>query len=590
MSDFNRYVTTNPGTKITRSRFDMSHRHLTTLNAGSLYPIARWEVLPSDTFTIDLSIVARMQTPIHPVMDNCYLDVFFFFVPNRLVWEHWKEFMGESTDGFLQDTEYEEPHIIFGDPVPKGSIYDHFEIPQGYVSADDSLGPSDLPIRSYGLIWNEWFRDQNVSPELFIDKSDSNTILSTIRVSDNDLGDLTYGILGDQESWFSEGQRLADSLGYTMVNSWKHGRPLPVAKYHDLFTSALPLPQRGPAVALPLSAIYNDGLPVLTKESLVPLNYNEDGFIDSSYLKVNSPSDVADAYGTYNLSMMYGEVGFTSGSTGTGNYTEGIFPTNLWADASTASISIEVFRQAYAMQRLFEREARSGSRYTELIRSAFGVTSPDARQQRPELIGLRRIPITMAQVVQNSATDETSPQGNTAAYSLTSDKSSYCTYSSTEHGNIIALACIRTDHTYQQGLSKDWTRRRRFDYYDPVFANLGEQPIKVSELYAFGTKEEQNAVFGYQEAWYEYRNKTSKITGELSSLYAQSLDVWHYGDEFMSAPTLSPEFIYETRENLDRTLAVDSNTADQFLADFYFGTVVTRPLPLYSVPGLSGHF
>lgn len=585
MSDFNRYVTTNPGTKITRSRFDMSHRHLTTLNAGSLYPIARWEVLPSDTFTIDMSIVARMQTPIHPVMDNCYLDVFFFFVPNRLVWEHWKEFMGESTDGFLQDTEYEEPHVIFREPVPKGSIYDHFEIPQGYVSADDTLGPSDIPIRDYGLVWNEWFRDQNVSPELFIDKSDSNTILRTIRATDTSLGELNYGILGDQESWFSEGQRLADSFGYTMVNSWKQGRPLPVAKYHDLFTSALPLPQRGPAVALPLSAIYDEGLPVLPQANKIPGIDNE----QQAGLKMDSYAYVGSANATYNIAINNGYLGFSQGGS-VGDFLEGVFPTNLWADASTASISIEVFRQAYAMQRLFEREARSGSRYTELIRSAFGVTSPDARQQRPELIGLRRIPITMAQVVQNSATDETSPQGNTAAYSLTSDKSSYCTFSSTEHGNIIALACIRTDHTYQQGLSKDWTRRRRFDYYDPVFANLGEQPIKVSELYAFGTAAEQNAVFGYQEAWYEYRNKTSKITGELSSLYAQSLDVWHYGDVFMSAPTLSPEFIYETRENLDRTLAVDSNTADQFLTDFYFDTTVTRPLPLYSVPGLSGHF
>ena len=430
MSDFNRYVTTQPGTPKQRSRFDISHRHLTTMNAGSLYPVARWEVLPSDTFTIDLATVLRMQTPMHPVMDNCYMDVFFFFVPNRLVWEHWKEFMGESRDGFLPATEYEEPHVYFPRSdvaVKKGSIYDKLGIPQGYISPTNDHGPSALSFRAYGLIWNDWFRDQNVSPEIFIDRSDSNYMI-----------DFSYG---DELEWFDEDAQFPDH-NLTMVNTWMEGRPLPVAKYHDLFTSALPLPQRGPAVALPLESVYDEGLPVLAGDLLPGVSTTDPGDLEQKPLVFSSNGGTgtaagAAALGTDNRSQL-----FTNRLVMTSTLADGLFPANLWAQSQFAAIGIENFRQAYALQRLYEREARSGSRYVELIRSAYGVVSPDARQQRPELLGLRRIPITMTQVVQHSATTETSPQGNTAAYSLTHDKSSYFTYSATEHGNIICVAAI----------------------------------------------------------------------------------------------------------------------------------------------------
>lgn len=544
-----------PNVDIQRSRFKRPDRLLTTMNAGRLIPIYVDECLPGDTVSIDTAALIRMTTPIFPVMDNCYMDLYYFFVPNRLVWEHWKEFNGENNSTYwTQPTEYNVPGIWAPEEGGwnKGSIADYMGIPTG-VGGDWSV--SALPFRCYVSIWNEFFRDQNYMAPAYFNKTD--------------IGG--FGKKADDELWSG------------INNALYGGTPLPVSKFHDYFTSVLPSPQKGEPMQLPF--FYDDYIPVGSLAN----SHNFGG----AGLTGTGPSGQLGAHPLYFNSNDGSFIGTNSISSPASP--EAISFDNLWADMTGINVgTINELRQAFQIQRLLERDARGGTRYTEILNAHFGVTSPDARLQRPEYLGGKRIPINVDQVIQTSATNSTSPQGNTAAFSLTTDLDSSFTKSFVEHGWIIGVACIRTDHTYQQGLDKMWSRRRRFDFYWPTLANISEQPVLRKEIFISGDQEVDEQVFGYQEAWAEYRYKPSRVSGAFRSNYAQSLDSWHYADYF-GAPNFDPfiadrNFMAETYANIDRTLAVQSDLEDQFLCNFYFDSTWVRPMPLYSMPGLIDHF
>ena len=566
-----------PSAEISRSRFDRSSTHKTTFNAGKLVPIFVDEVLPGDTFSMDIATLVRMSTPIFPVMDNAYMDTYFFFVPNRLVWEHWKEFNGENNSTYwAQEVEYSVPTVLAasGDEVSgwyKGSVADYMGIPTQIGNFEVNA----LPFRAYTLIWNEWFRDQNTMAPAEFYKDDTNRIGVLSGTGDIDNARLTAHLGGDL---------------------------LPVCKYHDYFTSCLPAPQKGPAVQIP----FMEGLiPVTSRAAVVDYNQYAVGTGEEAGRPLASPLEVTTD--PYNVASPFtgglrADLNVVGGLRGTANASaEPLFPTNLWASLSgNYGPTINELRTAFQIQKLYEKDARGGTRYTEILKMHFGVESPDARLQRPEYLGGKRIPINIDQVLQTSSTDETSPQGNTAAYSLTVDTDSSFTKSFTEHGFIIGLCCVRTDHTYQQGLDKMWSRKRRFDYYWPALANIGEQAVLKKEIYLqdYGDSDETTGTnfngeaFGYQEAWAEYRYKPNRVSGAFRSNVIGTLDSWHYADYFNSDPqnfVVQEDFIAETSVNIDRTLAVQSSLEDQFIADFYFKCDCVRPMPLYSIPGLIDH-
>lgn len=533
---------------IQRSKFVRPSSHKTTFNAADLIPIYVDEVLPGDTFKMKMSSVIRMSTPIYPVMDDANMDVYFFFVPNRLVWEHWKEFFGENnTTHWEQPVEYEVPQIT----APKGgwekgTIADYMGIP----TKIDNISVQALPFRAYCKIWNDWFRDQNLKDPAMISLDETTT--------------------------------TGANTGDYVTNAEKGALPLKVAKYHDYFTAALPEPQKGPEVTISGVQGY---VPVTTRTEAgntaaeINMRWNWNGSTANNLLFGVNRAKGAD--GTSESMMV---------NNGSAQIAGNITPANLWVDlGSQNATSINALRQAFAIQRLYEKNARGGTRYIEIIKAHFGVQSPDARQQRSEYLGGTRVPINMDQVVQTSSSGENiTPQGNTAAFSLTSFNESMFTKSFTEHGYIIGLACIRTEHTYQQGIERFWSRKKMLDYYFPTLANLGEQAILNKEIYAQGNATDDEA-FGYQEAWAEYRYKPNRVSGAMRSNYQATLDAWHYADKYKSQPILSSEWIDETSANIDRTLAVQSATEDQFIADFYFACEATRPMPLYSIPGLIDH-
>lgn len=563
----NSHFAVNPtNIDIQRSKFRRPSSLKTTFNVGDIIPIyVDADVLPGDTYQIDTSKVVRMQTLLTPMMDNLYLDTYFFFIPHRLVWSHWKEFMGENTESaWLPETEYTIPQIS----APEGgwqvgTIADYMGIPTGV----DGIGVNALPIRAYALVCNEWFRSTALTDPL---------VMTT----------------GDETVAGSNGSSYLTDVA-------KGGKPFVAAKYFDYFTGALPAPQLGPDVELP---ILNPGF-----DNLVPVSSYSQTHASGNYnMRFSYYNGVAGSNTKYNMFVQNSSSGASGemkamedGLTPTTNPTYDVKPMNLWADFGSAfnGVTINEMRQAFQIQRYYERLARGGSRYIEMIKSFFNVTSPDARLQRPEYLGGNRIPININQVIQQSATDASSPLGNTAAMSLTTDSHSDFTHSFTEHGTILGLMVARYDHTYQQGLNRMWSRKTRFDYYFPVFAHLGEQAIRNKEIYLQSDsvlgetgQPENDEVFGYQEAWAEYRYRPSMVTGEMRSSYAQSLDSWHLADDYSALPALSDSWLREDKTNVDRVLAVTSSNANQLFCDIFFSEAVTRPMPLYSIPGLIDHY
>lgn len=523
-----------PTKEIRRSKLKMPFRHLTTFNTGDIIPIFHREVLPGDTFNMNESMIIRMQTPITPVMDNAWIDTYYFFVPRRLLWEHWREFMGENReDAWTQEVEYTIPKTTAPEGGwQKGSIASYL----GARMYTDNIWIDSCYLRAYALIFNEWFRNENISEPAEVTLSDAN----------------------------STGTNGTDYV----VDAQLGGMPCKAVKYADYFTRALPSPQKGEDVLLPLGT----QAPIVLGEGNVPG--------DTAINRALMGDEVVIGYHTGINAPLYA---YDRKNDVFDNFSD-MGRNFLRADLSNAlSATINQLREAFAVQRLAELDARGGTRYIELIASHFGVHSPDARLQRPEYLGGKRVPINIADVIQNSATDEVTPQGNVAGYSKTIDSHETFTYSATEHGIIMGLAVIRTEHTYQQGISRELTRQKKLDFYFPVLANLGEDYIKNREIFAQGTDEDEEA-FGYQEKWADYRYSNNYITGELNSDYTTPLDIWHFGDDYSQLPTLSNDWISETKENVARTLAIQDQ--DQWLADFYFDLTAVRPMPVYSVPSL----
>lgn len=549
-----------PRMKRPRSKFDRGHQLLTTINEGELVPIYMDEVLPGDTARVQLNGLIRMSTPIYPIMDNCYMDTYFFFVPARLLWEHFENMFGENdTDYWAEDTEYSTPKCTIGGTsgLANGSIGDYFGLP---TQVTNELEVNALPARAYCKIYNEWFRDENLEAPLMLgykktDDGGTNADASKVTENANALDQTT---------------NTNEATLYAM-------KPARAGKFHDYFTSCLPSPlKNAEPVTLPMTGAAG------------VYAYSDKELKNKTEASINSYTNQTDFGGTTNQ-RLYDTILWTSEPeqlyVGNGTAKE-----QMWLGADLSKVTattINDLRQAIAIQHIFESDARNGTRYREFLSGTWGITSPDSRLQIPEYIGGQRIAINVNQVVQTSQTDTTTGQalGNTAAYSLTTCSKQMADYAATEYGYIIGLAVVRVEHSYQQGLSTKWTRGGRFTYYDPRLAALGEQPVYNREIYADGS-EKDSQIFGYQEAWADYRYKPSYVTGEMRSNYQTSLDAWHYADNYDKLPTLSAEWIQEGRENIDRTIAVTSAVSHQFLCDFWFNETWYREMPIYSIPGI----
>lgn len=556
-----RFATNPVRLDMSRSKFPRNFSHKTTFNAGQVIPFYVDEVLPGDTFQVRTSKVVRMQTLLTPVMDNVYLDTYYFFVPNRLVWEHWKQFMGENTESaWIPQVEYEVPQLTApANGWEVGTLADYMGIPTGVKG----LSVSALPFRAYALIVNEWFRSENLTDPLNIPVDDATV----------------QGV--------NTGNYVSDVA--------KGGKPFVANKFRDYFTSCLPSPQKGPDVTINTAQLGN--APVVPMAQSVPkdsLNYAMNLYVPNGNDDFDAGYHPGFAYANAFSGAFYMPRAGSSDVKNFGDVSSAgipVYPANLWAqfDNTVSVATINQLRTAFQIQKFYERSARGGSRYIETLKAHFGVTSPDARLQRPEYLGGNRIPVSINQVIQNSGTvSGSTPLGDTGAMSLTTDVHSDFTKSFVEHGFVIGVMVARYDHTYQQGIERFWSRKSMFDYYWPEFANIGEQAVLNKEIYAQGNAKDDE-VFGYQEAWADYRYKPSRVSGEMRSSYAQSLDVWHLADDYSKMPALSDSWIHEDPTTINRVLAVSDNLANQFFCDIYVQNYSTRNMPLYSIPGLIDH-
>lgn len=541
-----------PQANIRRSVFDRSHVYKTTFNEGQLIPYFVDEVIPGDTFTLNPVEFCRLATPVVPFMDNIYIESFFFFVPSRLVYDKWVNLCGEQENP-EDSTDYLVPTIsLTGDMTNKLPDYMGIACSSGTFN---NVSVNCLPFRCYWTIWNEWFRDENLQKSVKVSKGETNTVLEPMGQS---TANPNYGLPSGVKNWYD---------------------PAPRGKRYDYFTGALPWPQKGPAVDLPIGGT---GQLSITNGTLTGPGYDF-----GAGLRNNRYHGHALGYGTAFDEELYQSSIFVSGKQATDPVQISQVSLTGAAEMSNLSaVTINSLRQAFMLQRYYEIDARGGTRYTEKLQAHFGVTNPDARLQRPEFLGSHSSMMNINPVTQTSSTDSTTPQGNLAAYGLNAQRYHAFTKSFSEFGYVIGLINVRADLTYQQGINRMWLRSDVLDFYWPSFAHLGEQVIENIEIYCQGNDDDKK-VFGYQERYAEYRYKPSLITGQFRSTYKEPLDIWHLSQKFVTLPTLSDEFIQD-HPPISRVVAVPSYP--HFLLDVKFNFKCIRPMPMYGIPGMMGHF
>lgn len=565
-----------PSLDIKRSRFPLNHTVKLSGNVGDVLPIDCFEVLPGDTFKIRTNKVIRFQTMLTPIMDNIVADVFWFYAPSRILWDHFKQFFGESERAWYPAVTYTIPTLntwtetVEGETVEhnfmQGSIADYLGVPPGVAN----LKVNALPFRMYSMICNEYFRDQNLEDPL-----------------------LTY--TGD------DGKNCATSETDTPDQYSLGGMPFKAAKLHDTFTSCLPGAQKGPAVEIP-GGFVNLVAPVIASDIFMPESGVSRGVVK---LKNSSIDEGATKYIGYWTDTGHKNMQFSDSATGTEFLNLGIATNNLLGEPTVNQVvngTINQLRMAFQVQKLLERDGRAGSRYRELIRSHFGVTAPDASLQIPQYLGGNRFPIVVHQIA-NTGETETAKLGNVGAMSVTSDTHEDLVFSSQEAGYIMCILVLRYNHTYAQGLHRMWSKKSRYDLFWPEFSQAPSQAVYTKEIDAkYGNTtwtdssvdppvvHNADRVFGFQEAWYDYRYLPDRCCAEMRPQASNTLATWHLADYYDDVPYLSPDWIKEDKSNVDRVLAVTSSVSNQFWADFYFDVTATRPLPLYSIPGLADHY